>query len=195
VATAEGGSLVKARPLSLPGLWVFDAPVWGDDRGYFREWFKAPEGAPLPFAPQQANLSRSVRNVVRGLHYSVAPEGQAKVVTCAAGSVFDVVVDIREGSPTFGQHEVVLLHAEEGRSLVLPAGVAHGFCAISDEAVLTYLLSSPYQPSLELAIHPFDADLAIAWPLTGEAVLSAKDAAAPSWREQQENHQLPTFRQ
>ena len=91
-------------PRAIPGLYVLESPVFGDERGFFREWFKAPdaEAAGVDFTVRQANLSLSARDVVRGLHYSLAPEGQAKVVTCAAGSLDDVIVDVRVGSPTFG---------------------------------------------------------------------------------------------
>ena len=104
--------------------------MWGDDRGHFREWYKMGdfEEAGVDFHATQANLSMSSRNVVRGLHYSLAPEGQAKVVTCAYGELDDVIVDIRVGSPTFGRVEVVHLAAGEGRSVLVPVGAAHGYC-------------------------------------------------------------------
>jgi dTDP-4-dehydrorhamnose 3,5-epimerase len=184
---------VQTRPLAIEGLCEIESPVWGDDRGFFREWFKSTDLAALSFHTQQANLSRSTRNVVRGLHYSVAPVGQAKVVTCASGELADVIVDVRIGSPTFGVHEVVHLRGGDGRSLFLPAGVAHGFCATSDEAVLVYLLSSPYDPAHELEIHPFDATLSIQWPLSGDPVLSAKDAAAPSLAQRMSMGELPPY--
>lgn len=181
--------------LGIPGLFRLESPVWGDDRGFFREWFKLPDVAAhgINFQAEQANLSRSARNVVRGLHYSLAPQGQAKVVTCAEGELVDVMVDLRVGSPSFGQHVAVTLRGGDGVSLYLPSGIGHGFCATSDEAVLVYLLSSTYNPSHELEVHPFDEDLGITWPLTGEAVLSPKDAAAPSLRERRERAELPNF--
>ena len=182
-------------PLALDGVFALQSPVWGDDRGFFREWFKAPdfERTGLRFVAQQANLSRSVRNVVRGLHYSVAPVGQAKVVTCAEGELVDVMVDLRLGSPTFGEHVAYPLRGGDGVSLYLPSGIGHGFCATSDEAVLVYLLSSPYDPAHELEVHPFDETLAIEWPLSGDAVLSPKDAAAPSVDERRASGTLPVF--
>jgi dTDP-4-dehydrorhamnose 3,5-epimerase len=187
---------VEVEELGLEGVYRLTSPVWGDDRGFFREWLKMPdlESAEIEFVARQANLSRSSRNVVRGLHYSVAPEGQAKVVTCAEGELLDVMVDLRTGSPTFGQYVSVVLRGGDGVSLYLPSGIGHGFCAQSDEAVLVYLLSSPYNPSCELEVHPFDADLNVVWPLTGEPILSAKDAAAPSFRERRDNGTLPLYR-
>jgi len=186
---------VKALEQSLPGLFVLESPVWGDERGFFREWFKLPdlELAGVRFSAQQANLSSSTRDVVRGLHYSLAPEGQAKVVTCVEGEIDDVIVDIRLGSPTFGRFEVVTLRAHEGRSVLLPRGVAHGFVVTSPTATLTYLLSSPYNPALEHGIHPFDTEINVPWALTGDAILSEKDADAPSFADQREANRLPVF--
>ncbi len=186
---------MKLTELSIPGLFVLDSPVHGDDRGFFREWFKLGdfEAAGVDFQAQQANLSLSARDVVRGLHYSVAPEGQAKVVTCVLGELDDVIVDVRVGSPTFGEFEVVHLAANEGRSVLVPRDVAHGYCATSDHAALSYLISSPFNASMELEIHPFDPDIAVPWPLRGEPVLSAKDAAAPSLAARREAKQLPVF--
>ena len=135
--------------------------MWGDDRGFFREWFKRPDldALGISFAIEQANLSMSRRGVLRGLHYSIAPEGQAKLVTCAFGELDDVIVDVRVGSPTFGRVEVVRLAANEERSVLLPAGAAHGFCVRSEHAALSYLLSSPFNPTMELEINPFDETL------------------------------------
>ena len=184
-------------PRAIPGLYVLESSVFGDERGFFREWFKAPdaEAAGVSFTVRQANLSLSARDVVRGLHYSLAPEGQAKVVTCAAGSLDDVIVDVRVGSPTFGHVEVVTLEAGDGRSVYLPVGVAHGFCVTSEQAVLTYLLSSPFNAPLELEVNPLDPAIAVPWRLSGEPVLSAKDAAAPSLAQRLAADELPRFAQ
>jgi len=195
VASAEGSS-VKLIELSIPGLFVLESPVWGDDRGTFREWFKDEDfkDAGLEFHAQQANLSVSKKNVVRGLHYSVAPEGQAKVVTCAHGELDDVIVDIRVGSPTFGRCEVVHLASGEERSVYVPAGVAHGFCVTSELGALAYLLSSPFNAAFELEIKPFDEEINVPWTIDGAAVVSPKDAGAPSFRERSDAKELPLFR-
>ena len=181
--------------LSIDGAWLLESPVWADERGFFREWFRLPdflnEGA--DFSAHQANLSHSVKNTVRGLHYSMAPEGQAKVVTCAAGEIDDVLVDVRVGSPTFGAVEIVHLAGDAGRSVYLPAGLAHGFCVTSDTGVLVYLLSSVFNAPVELEINPFDDELAVAWPFVGEPIVSAKDAAAPSFAQRRDAGQLPAF--
>lgn len=188
---------MEFTPLSIEGALVMDSPVWGDDRGFFREWFQLGElqQAGYDFSAAQANLSHSARNVVRGLHYSVAPVGQAKAVTCVLGSLVDVLVDIREGSPTFGAVEYVELSATVGRTVLIPTGVGHGFCATSDLAGLAYLLTSPYDPANELEINPLDPALALTWPLTGDAVLSAKDAAAPTLAERRASGGLAMYRE
>jgi dTDP-4-dehydrorhamnose 3,5-epimerase len=187
---------VKVRELEIQGAYVLESPVWADERGYFREWFKRADldavGAAFPI--QQANLSMSKRNVVRGLHYSLAPEGQAKIVTCAYGELDDVLVDIRVGSPTYGLVEVVHLSASEERSVVLPAGLAHGFCVTSDIGALTYLLSSPFNADMELEINPFDKVLNVPWALSGEAIVSPKDEQAPTMMERLWSGKLPPFR-
>ncbi len=194
VATAHRGPRVNALPGAVADLAVLESPVFGDDRGLFREWFRASAlGADAGFRVAQANLSVSAHNVVRGLHYSLADEGQAKLVTCAQGAVDDVIVDIRLGSPTFGALAVVPLAAEAGRSVYLPAGVAHGFVVRSASATLVYLLSSPYNAAVELEIDPFDPEIGVPWDLDGEPVLSAKDAAAPTLAQRRAAGQLPTY--
>lgn len=186
---------MRLRELSIPGLFELESPVHGDDRGFFREWFKLDdfELEGVSFSARQANLSMSARDVVRGLHYSVAPEGQAKVVTCVYGELDDVIVDVRVGSPSFGRVEVVRLGGSVGRSVLLPAGVAHGFCVTSDQAALSYLLSSPFNASMELEISPFDPEIDVPWQLSGEPVVSAKDAAAPSLAARLAAGELPMF--
>ena len=154
VAAAQGSRRVSSNGRAVDGLIVMDSPVWADDRGFFREWFRLADLNGAGFTARQANLSRSVRGVVRGLHYSLAPEGQAKVVTCVDGTLEDVIVDVRVGSPTFGAVEVVTLAGELGRSVLLPAGVAHGFCVTSEVATLAYLLSSPYNAALRARDQP-----------------------------------------
>jgi dTDP-4-dehydrorhamnose 3,5-epimerase len=187
---------VNVTELSIPGAYVLDSAVWGDERGFFREWFKRPDldALGISFAIEQANLSMSRRGVLRGLHYSIAPEGQSKLVTCAFGELDDVIVDVRIGSPTFGRVEVVRLAADEERSVLLPAGAAHGFCVRSEHAALSYLLSSSFNPSMELEINPFDETLDVPWRLDEPAIMSEKDAAAPSLSDRIASGELPTYR-
>lgn len=186
---------MKVIELSIPGAYLMESPVWGDDRGFFREWFQLPdlESAGLRFPAQQANLSTSKRNVVRGLHYSIAPKGQAKIVTCVHGELDDVIVDIRVGSPAFGSYEIVHLGADEGRSVFLPPGVAHGFSVSSDSGVICYLLSTPFNAPLELEINPFDEELNVMWPLSAEPIVSEKDKNAPTLAQRKAAGELPAF--
>jgi dTDP-4-dehydrorhamnose 3,5-epimerase len=186
---------MKVIETAIEGCVILEAGVFGDDRGLFREWFKVADlqATGRSFSVEQANFSISKRNVVRGLHYSVAPRGQAKLVTCAQGTLDDVIIDIREGSPTFGTVVVVSLAENEGRSVLLPEGMAHGFCVTSETGALAYLLSTPYDAPNELEIHPFDPAFNVAWPLTGEAIMSPKDAAAPSFAQRREAGQLPRY--
>ncbi len=180
----------------IEGLLILKSPVWQDDRGFFREWFKADdlERGGVSFQTRQSNLSQSRRNVVRGLHYSIAPQGQAKVVTCVAGTLNDVIVDIRVGSPSYGRVVVVPLSAEEGLSVLLPEGVAHGFGVTSEHAVLSYLLSSPFNATMELEINPFDDELNVVWGVDGAPIVSEKDGAAPSLATRRAANELPVFR-
>lgn len=193
VAPAQGTRRVSESTRAVDGLIVMESPVWADDRGFFREWFRLTDLDGAGFTARQANLSRSVRGVVRGLHYSLAPEGQAKVVTCVDGTLEDVIVDVRVGSPTFGAVEVVTLAGDLGRSVLLPAGVAHGFCVTSEVATLAYLLSSPYNATYELEINPFDTEIGITWALSGEPIVSDKDAAAPSLAVRRAAGELPLY--
>jgi dTDP-4-dehydrorhamnose 3,5-epimerase len=186
---------VKIRPLSIEGAFEVAPVQHTDPRGTFLEWYRfdvlaTAVGHPLELA--QANLSVSARDVVRGIHFADVPPGQAKYVTCVAGAVLDVVVDIRLGSPTFGQWESVRLDDEQRRAVYLAEGLGHGFCALSDQATVAYLCSSTYRPGHEHGINPLDPELGIAWPV-GTPLLSGKDAAAPSLREARADGLLPQY--
>lgn len=195
VASAEGHDRVRLTELSIPDCFLIESPVRGDDRGLFREWYRRAEVAAtgVEFEIQQANFAMSKRDVVRGLHYTLAPEGQAKLVTCVHGRFDDVIVDIRVGSPTFGRVEVVSLAADEDRSVLVPAGAAHGYCVTSELGAISYLLSSPYNAAMEREIYPFDPTLGVPWSLSGEATLSEKDAAAPTFEQRREAGELTVF--
>lgn len=173
---------MKIRPLSIAGAWEITPVQHGDPRGLFLEWYRfdhlaAEVGHPLRLA--QANLSVSGLGVVRGIHYADVPPGQAKYVTCPRGAVLDVIVDLRVGSPTFGQWDSVRLDDVERRAVYIGEGLGHGFCALSDDATLSYLCSETYNPAGERAVHPLDVDLRIDWPAEVPQ-LSARDAASPS---------------
>ncbi|MEV4690766.1 dTDP-4-dehydrorhamnose 3,5-epimerase [Micromonospora echinospora] len=187
---------MKIRPLSIEGAWEITPRQHGDSRGLFMEWYRFDRlaevvGHPLRLA--QGNLSVSARGVVRGIHFADVPPGQAKYVTCVRGAVVDLVVDIRVGSPTFGRWEAVRLDDVDRRAVYLSEGLGHGFCALTDDATLSYLCSTTYNPGAEHTVHPLDPDLAIDWPVEAP-VLSARDAAAPSLAHARTAGLLPDYR-
>lgn len=165
---------------ALSGVLRIDAPVFGDARGAFRETWHAPRYAAAGVPPMvQVNASHSAPGVVRGLH-AQHPGGQGKLVSVLDGAVYDVAVDVRRGSPTFGRHVGVELSAGNGRQLYIPPGFAHGFCVTSPGgAVVLYGCTSLYAPGHELTVRWDDPALGIDWPLRGVPVLSPRDAAAP----------------
>ena len=186
---------MKVTPLSIEGAWEITPQRHGDPRGLFMEWYRGDRlaeavGHPLRLA--QANLSVSVRGVVRGIHFADVPPGQAKYVTCVRGAVLDVVVDLRRGSPTFGQWEGVRLDEEQRRAVYIGEGLGHGFCALTDDATLSYLCSSTYNPAAEHCVHPLDPALAIDWP-ADVPLLSARDEAAPNLAEAGRAGLLPAY--
>lgn len=161
----------------LPGVLILEPRVFGDDRGFFFESFNQRvwqelTGITLPFV--QHNHSRSGRNVLRGLHYQIR-QPQGKLVRVISGEVFDVAVDIRRSSPTFGQWFGATLSAENKRQMWVPPGFAHGFCVTSEQAEFLYLTTDYWAPEFERCIAWNDPDIAILWPLSGEPSLSAKD--------------------
>ncbi|WP_033345585.1 dTDP-4-dehydrorhamnose 3,5-epimerase [Catenuloplanes japonicus] len=187
---------MKIRPLSIEGAFEITPVVHGDARGSFTEWVRFDKLAEVvghPVAMMQGNLSVSAKGVVRGIHYADVPPGQAKYVTCARGAVLDVVVDLRTGSPTFGAWEGVVLDDTSRRAVYLSEGLGHGFCALSDDATVTYLVSTTYNPGAEHGIHPLDPDLAISWP-ADVPLLSGKDVAAPTLAEARAQGALPVYR-
>ena len=187
---------MQSRALSIPGLWEFTPILRPDDRGVFLESFKASifeEVVGQIFDLQQMNISVSKAGTVRGIHFADVPPGQAKYVQCFDGAVLDIVVDIRVGSPTFGQWEAVELNSDTRCGLYLAEGLGHGFCALTDTATVGYLCSAPYSPTGEHGIHPLDPALALPWPNGETAVLSAKDSVAPTLAEALESGLLPQY--
>lgn len=164
----------------LPGCVAIEPAVFGDERGFFYEGWNAARFAEhgLPAQFVQHNVSRSQRGVLRGLHYQWPDNAQGKLVSVLEGEVYDVAVDIRRGSPTFGQHAAVVLGADNKRHFWIPEGFAHGFLTLSEYAVFTYLCTAPYDRASDNSLRWDDPQLAIDWPLA-EVSLSAKDAAAP----------------
>lgn len=170
---------MKIIETRLPGCVVVEPKVFGDDRGWFYESFNAARfgEAGLPTAFVQANVSRSARGVLRGLHYQW-PNPQGKFVSVLQGEVWDVAVDIRQGSPTFGEWAAVVLSADNKRHFWIPEGFAHGFVVLSDEAVFAYQCTALYDPEADAAVRWDDPQLKVDWPVAAPT-LSAKDAAAP----------------
>jgi dTDP-4-dehydrorhamnose 3,5-epimerase len=186
---------MKVRPLTIEGAFEITPVQHGDQRGTFLEWYRfdaleAAVGHPLDLA--QANLSTSAKDVVRGIHFADVPPGQAKYVTCVSGSILDVIVDIRVGSPTFGTWEAVPLDDKERRAVYLAEGLGHAFCALTEGATVTYLCSSTYRPGHEHGVNPLDPEIGIAWPAT-VPLLSTKDEAAPSLAEALGTGLLPAY--
>ena len=181
--------------LGIDGAWLAESTLFSDERGFFREWFKADDvlaSTGIDFSIRQANISQSRRGVIRGIHYSLAPQGQAKWVTCVSGSIRDVIVDIRPNSSTFGKSVSVDLDGIDGRAVFVGAGLGHGFASIGDASTVAYLLSSPYSPSDEFEINPLDPRLGIDWGVDLlEISFSEKDRTAPSLKERLDLKQLP----
>lgn len=167
---------MKVEHRELPGLLLITPPRHPDERGWFMEqWERARyEALGLPGQWAQDNVSRSRRGVVRGLHFQ-HPQPQGKLLTVLHGAIVDVVVDVRRGSPTFGRAAAIPLSADAPRQLWIPRGLAHGFCAVSDEAVVHYKCDARWSADHERTIRWDDPALAIAWPVR-EPVISARDA-------------------
>ncbi len=175
-------SPVRTRELAVAGAFEFTPEVHADRRGMFvspmqEEAFLAAVGRPFPVA--QTNHSRSARGVLRGVHFTTAPPGQAKYVHCARGRALDVVVDLRLGSPTFGARDTVDMDEGTCRAAYYPEGVGHAFLALEDDTVMSYLVSTGYRAERELALDPLDKDLALPWPAGIDFVLSDRDRVAP----------------
>ncbi|MDD9209933.1 dTDP-4-dehydrorhamnose 3,5-epimerase [Aeromonas dhakensis] len=166
---------------SIPDVLIFEPRVFGDDRGFFFESFnqrifEEAVGRAIEFV--QDNHSRSSQGVLRGLHYQLAPHAQGKLVRCVVGEVFDVAVDIRKGSPTFGQWVGVNLSAQNKRQLWIPEGFAHGFYTLTENAEFLYKTTEYYFPENERSLMWNDSDIEIVWPIEGKPLLSKKDLSA-----------------
>ena len=176
---------MRCTPTAIPDALILEPKVFGDDRGFFYESynqqaFQAATGLDVTFV--QDNHSKSARNVLRGLHYQVE-QPQGKLVRVVQGEVFDVAVDIRKASKTFGLWVGQILSAENKKQLWVPPGLAHGFVVLSDTAEFLYKTTDYYAPAHERCIAWNDPDLAINWQMQGEPLLSAKDAAGVAFRD------------
>jgi 5-epimerase len=187
---------VQFRELAVPGVVEFTPKVFPDARGRFvapfqESTFLDATGHRLHLA--QVNHSISRRGVLRGVHFSDVPPGQAKYVHCSRGALLDVAIDIRVGSPTFGRWESVLLDTETYRAVYLPEGVGHAFIALADDTVMAYLCSTGYDPSAEHTVYPLDPALRLPWPADLDVVLSDKDRTAPTLAEAARTDILPRW--
>jgi dTDP-4-dehydrorhamnose 3,5-epimerase len=174
---------MQVTKLPIDGLFVFEPRVFADERGAFFESFNEQrfrEATGLDVNFVQDNHSTSRKGVVRGLHYQLDPHAQGKLVRVARGAVFDVAVDIREGSPTFGQWAGVELSAENHKQFWIPRGFAHGFLALEDDSEFLYKTTVFWHGASERAIRWDDPEIAITWPLTTAPIVSAKDQVAPT---------------
>ena len=175
---------MKATPLALPDVLLIEPRVFTDDRGWFTESFNArsfAEATGLDVNFVQDNHSRSSRGVLRGLHYQLPPAPQGKLVRAVAGAIFDVAVDIRKSSPTYGRWVAEVLSAENMKQLWVPAGFAHGFVALADGTEVLYKTTDFYHKAAERSIRWDDPDLAIDWPKELTPLLAPKDATAPAF--------------
>jgi dTDP-4-dehydrorhamnose 3,5-epimerase len=170
---------MKVTPTAIPDVLLIEPKVFGDARGFFfesynRQLFKAATGLDADFV--QDNHSKSAKNVLRGLHYQLAPKAQGKLVRVVQGEVFDVAVDIRKSSPTFGRWAGEILSADNKRQLWIPPGFAHGFLTLSDTAEFLYKTTDYYAPEYERCIRWDDPSLGIKWPVHEAPLVSTKDA-------------------
>ena len=177
---------MKAVPTATPDVILLEPKVFGDERGFLFESFNAKTfrditGLEVEFV--QDNHSKSAKNVLRGLHYQIDPMSQGKLVRVLSGSIFDVAVDIRRSSPTFGQSVSATLSAENKNQLWIPAGFAHGFLALSDDTEILYKTTNYYAPDCDRGIAWNDPTLGIDWPLTGDPILSEKDREAAGFHQ------------
>ncbi len=187
---------MDVRALEISGAWEFTPKQHGDSRGLFAEWYKEDvftDNVGYPLHVAQSNLSVSAKGTLRGIHFAQLAPSQAKYVFCPQGSILDVVVDLRVGSPTYGQHEIVRLDDVERKALYLGEGLGHAFYAEQDGSTVTYLVTAPYAPTREFEIHPLDPALNIAWPQDIEPLMSAKDLAAPTLAEAKDQGLLPVY--
>ncbi len=182
---------MKVLETQIPGVRLFEPQMFGDDRGFFMEtWNHARYNeAGLPVKFSQSNLSKSSKGVLRGLHYQ-EPQPQGKLVHVLTGEVFDVAVDIRQGSPTFGQWEGYVLPGDNHRQLYVPEGFAHGFCVMSDFAIFSYQCTRVYAPQYDHSLRWDDPEIGIQWPIDSPR-LSEKDQQAPALADCE---QLPKYR-
>lgn len=178
------------QEMKIKGAWIHSPIRHNDERGYFEEQFKLSEIAAelgLSFTVRQVNQSVSNRGVIRGIHYTDSPEGQAKYISCPKGRIWDVVVDLRVGSPTFGQWDAAELSPQNGRSIFISPGLGHAFLSLDSDSVSTYLCSTEYDPTSDKGLNPLSSSLAINFQEIAERngisqlIISQRDKGAPNF--------------
>lgn len=188
---------MEIRELSIPDSYEITPRQFEDDRGVFLEWYRFDRLAEVvghPLALRQANISVSARGVVRGIHFADVPPSQAKYVTCARGAVLDFVIDVRVGSPTFGQWDSVLLDTRDRRAVYLAEGLGHAFVALEDDSTVSYLCSETFNAPREHGVSPLCSTVGLEFPVPGEELLlSEKDTAAPGLLEARDQGLLPSY--
>jgi dTDP-4-dehydrorhamnose 3,5-epimerase len=187
---------MEIRELAVGHAWEITPHQFEDRRGIFVETFKSSTLAEVvgyELTVAQVNCSTSRRGVLRGIHSVAVPRGQAKYITCLRGAVLDIVVDIRVGSPRFGRYDTVRLDDVDRRSVFVSEGLGHGFVALTDDATVMYLCSTPHNPVGEFGVHPLDPAIGVPWPADLAPILSAKDEAAPTLEEARAKGLLPSY--
>ena len=187
---------MDVREVGIPGAFVVTPETYADERGMFFELFKTTSVEKLfgsRFDAAQVNCSISRAGALRGIHFSEVPPGQAKFVTCITGSIFDVVIDVRRGSPTYGQWESVVLDDVSRQCIYLTEGLGHAFMSLRDNTAVTYLCSTEYDPGREHTINAYDPRIGVEWPTGFDVQMSARDMAAPNLSEIEQKGILPVF--
>jgi dTDP-4-dehydrorhamnose 3,5-epimerase len=186
---------MELTPLGIEGVWLAESPIWSDDRGFFREWFKFTDiknATGRDFEIEQANISLSSRGTLRGIHYSIAPRGQAKWITCVSGSIKDVIIDIRPESKSFGHWIEVELTGDSGHAIFISEDLGHGFLALEDNTAVAYLVSTQFSPAHEFEIDPLDQKIGVNWGMDlSELKISDKDRNAPTLAQRLTEGKLP----
>jgi dTDP-4-dehydrorhamnose 3,5-epimerase len=186
---------MKTTALKISGSWIIEFQKFEDNRGYFYESFKEEDFQKLigrQLSIKQTNTSSSSKGSVRGIHYALVPPSQAKLVQCQRGSIKDYVIDIRVGSPTFGEFEAIELNENAPTAIFIEEGLAHAFVALENNTIVTYYVSEKFNPEREKGINPFDKTLNVKWPDL-ELILSEKDKSAISLDEAKSQGILPLF--
>jgi dTDP-4-dehydrorhamnose 3,5-epimerase len=186
---------MKCEQLPIAGSWIIDLPTFPDERGHFQEFYKSSdvrESIKVEFEVCQSNVSLSKRGVFRGMHFSLDPKGQEKIISCFSGSMIDVIVDTRINSPSFGRTLTIELSHSTQKAIFLPAGIGHGFLSLDDYTIVNYLVSTEYDPSKEITFSAFNSGLSLDIPKM-DYIQSEKDFNAVSLAELKETGQLPIY--